>query len=339
MTALARLGDQSTGDPCGAPPRPSSSGASTVFANTKKVHRVGDAWEQHACPGSPPHPGVTASGSPNVFAEKAQVARVDDSISCGSSIAKGSPNVIVNESFITVAGVTLPSNQNSFKNAESLIGDLGYSAIDDEFEVNSGGSVYPPLPQTMEPPPIPPKEVEIEDDEPQPEPPPPEPTDCEMITNIDYDQYLSPHFRLRELSISCVFPHTIKAQNGLTQAQIICNLKALCENVLEPIRAHTGVFRINSGFRTLQNSKSQHSNGQAVDIQFPGKSYDEVFAIAQWVKDNINFDQEIFEHGNAPWLHISFNRAGNRPKDAPNAVMTMYKNKYSPGLKKIAGYK
>jgi hypothetical protein len=36
--------------------------------------------------------------------------------------------------------------------------------LDDEFEVQDGVDVYPPLPQTTPPPPIPPVEVEEEDD-------------------------------------------------------------------------------------------------------------------------------------------------------------------------------
>lgn len=340
MPKVSRLGDSSTGDPCGAPPRDSTGGSPNVYTNKIRTHRKTDQWAPHACPSSPPHGAATTGGSPDVYVNGLPIARVNDTISCGSTIAEGSPNVYANESFITVAGVTLPSNQNSFKNAEPLIANVGHSGIDDEFEVQDGVDVYPPLPQTTPPPPIPPVEVEEEDDTPPEEPPAPMPSDCSAITlPINYDFQLSPNFKLRNLSIGCIFPHTIKAQNGLSEAEIVCNLKALAENVLEPMRAQWGTFRINSGFRTRQNGKSQHEKGQACDIQFPGMPYDQMYAIAQWVKDNINYDQLLWEHGNAPWIHISFNRAGNRPKNASNAVMTMYRNRFSTGLKKIAGYR
>jgi hypothetical protein len=292
----------------------------------------------------------TSTGSVSVYANKKQVARVFDLTNLGSIINVGSPTVYANESFITVFGVTMPSNQNSFKNAEPLINNVGYSGIDDEFEVNSASSgvggvtpmppVYPPLPQTSPPTPIPVEvPVEVEDDVPEPEPPSTPVSDCSAITTpIDYDFQLSANFKLRHLSINALFPHTIKAQNGLTESQIVCNLKALAENILEPFRATYGSFRINSGFRTHQNGRSQHEKGQAVDIQFPGKSYDQMFAIAQWVKANLNYDQLLWEHGNAPWIHISFNQAGNRPKNTSGSVMTMYQNHYSPGLKKITSY-
>ena len=93
MAAVSRLGDLSTGDPCGAPPRPSSGASGNVFANGIAVHREGDPWVPHPCPGSPPHGAVTVSGSGTVFVNGHAISRIGDPISCGSSIAEGSPNV------------------------------------------------------------------------------------------------------------------------------------------------------------------------------------------------------------------------------------------------------
>lgn len=333
MTNVTRVGDTCVPGPSGGISTNAATGSPNVNANKLPVHRVTDSWVL------PNANHKTVTGSPDVFINKLPVARVFDTTNTGSIINVGSPNVFANESFMTVAGVTIPADQNSFKNAEPLISNVGYSGVDDEFEVNSGGNVYPPLPQVTPPTPIPPKEIEHEDDVPPAEPPAPPPPDCSMITlPINYDFQLSTNYKLRNFSIGCIFPHTIKAQNGLTESEIVCNLKALAENVVEPMRAKWGSFRINSGFRTRQNGKSQHEKGQACDIQFPGMSYNDMFAIAQWVKDNINYDQLLWEHGNRPWIHVSFNRAGNRPKNASNSVMTMYQNHFSPGLKKIAGY-
>lgn len=334
MTNIARIGDTCVPGPNGGIPTVALTGSPTVNANLLPVHRVDDSWVL-------PNPNhKTSTGSPTVFVNQKPVARVFDETNIGSIINVGSPTVYANEAFVTVSGVTMPSNQNSYKNAEPLIDNVGHSGIDDEFEVNSGSPVYPPLPQVTPPTPIPVEvPIAIVDDVKPPEPPAPPVSDCSMITSpIDYDFQLSTNFKLRHLSINALFPHSIKAQNGLSQAQIVCNLKALAENILEPFKAAHGSFRINSGFRTHQNGKSQHEKGQAVDIQFPGKSYDQMFAIAQWCKDHLNYDQLLWEHGNAPWIHISFNQAGNRPKNASNSVMTMYQNHYSPGLKKIASY-
>lgn len=96
MPAVCRLGDISTTDPCGAPERPNNQASSNVFANGIPVHRQSDNWVQHACPGSSPHGAQTVSGSPNVFVNSLPVARIGDSISCGSTIKTGSPDVFVN---------------------------------------------------------------------------------------------------------------------------------------------------------------------------------------------------------------------------------------------------
>jgi len=93
MPAVSRLGDLSTADPCGAPPRPSNSASPNVFANSIPVHRQGDSWEPHACPSASPHGATTVSGSSTVFANGKQLSRIGDPISCGSTIAQGSSDV------------------------------------------------------------------------------------------------------------------------------------------------------------------------------------------------------------------------------------------------------
>ncbi len=90
---VSRLGDLSTPDPCKAPPRASIQGSGNVFVNGIPVHRVGDAWAPHACPGSPPHAATTAVGSATVFVNGMPISRLGDLISCGSTIAVGSGNV------------------------------------------------------------------------------------------------------------------------------------------------------------------------------------------------------------------------------------------------------
>lgn len=92
---VARLGDLSTEDPhpCKAPPRPCVVGSGNVFVNGMPAHRLGDAWLPHPCPGTPPHPSVTAMGSGSVLVNGMPLARMGDLIACGSTIAIGSPNV------------------------------------------------------------------------------------------------------------------------------------------------------------------------------------------------------------------------------------------------------
>jgi len=78
----------------------------------------------------------------------------------------------------------------------------------------------------------------------------------------------------------------------------ITNLQTLCEKVLQPVRDHYGSpVIINSGFRCKKlnkaigsSSKSQHTRGEAADIEVPGVSNKH---LAEYIKDNLPFDQLI----------------------------------------------
>jgi len=82
---------------------------------------------------------------------------------------------------------------------------------------------------------------------------------------------------------------------------------------------------------------SQHITGQAADIQFASWNYDTYWQNAPWIRDNLPYDQFIFEHsshaGNV-WFHLSFNSAGNRGPGVPFKCCTMYRNNYDNGLKR-----
>lgn len=91
MPAVTRKGDACTGH--GAfPPRPSTAGSPTVYANGIAVHRKGDAWASHCDPNSC-HASALNAGSSTVFANGQQLGRVGDPVACGSSVAAGSPTV------------------------------------------------------------------------------------------------------------------------------------------------------------------------------------------------------------------------------------------------------
>lgn len=94
MPPVTRLGDVCTGHGC-FPPRPSISASSNVFANGIPVLRVGDAYAPHGCISCSTHPGNLSSGSSTVYVNGIPVGRVGDSVTCGSSVASGSPDVII----------------------------------------------------------------------------------------------------------------------------------------------------------------------------------------------------------------------------------------------------
>ena len=149
--------------------------------------------------------------------------------------------------------------------------------------------------------------------------------------SINYDAQLTQNYRLRDLSIGCMFPHRIKAQVGLSEQQIICNLQNLAFNIIEPLKAKYPNMKINSAFRgtpSISGGVSQHQKGEAVDVQFVGVPPRGYVAISNWCRVNLPFDQIIFEHGNSIWLHISCKKDLVQRKQ----FLTMYKGHYQSGL-------
>lgn len=105
------------------------------------------------------------------------------------------------------------------------------------------------------------------------------------------------------------------AQKGLSRATIICNLRHLATNVLDPLANHYGKTNmiITSGFRKGSGS-SDHCIGSAVDIQFlvnghkaNGRELDQIEKYAINVL-KIPFTQIIHEQNS--WLHFACRRNG-----------------------------
>ena len=93
-------------------------------------------------------------------------------------------------------------------------------------------------------------------------------------------------------------------------------MKLTAEKIFEPLRKFVGgPIKVNSFFRSAELNKaiggsktSQHCKGQAIDIDdvFGYKTNAEMY---NWVKENLNFDQMIWEFGtdmNPNWVHISY---------------------------------
>jgi hypothetical protein len=116
----------------------------------------------------------------------------------------------------------------------------------------------------------------------------------------------------------------IKDNVGLRADEIFCNLKALCENVLDPLKEKYPNMRINSGLR-LENTSSQHNRGQAVDVSFPGLTRADLYTRALELQQIIPHDQMLLEYltpGGNGWIHISFTTTNNRQQ-----VFTMNNHK------------
>lgn len=133
---------------------------------------------------------------------------------------------------------------------------------------------------------------------------------------------LTEHFTLEELTVSPT-AKKLGLPNTPTEEHI-ANMKYCCEKILEPVRAHFGKpVTINSSYRAPAVNKavggsktSQHVNGQAIDFEIQGLDNK---AVADWVADNLEFDQVILEFytagdKNSGWVHASIKKEGGNRK-------------------------
>jgi len=103
--------------------------------------------------------------------------------------------------------------------------------------------------------------------------------------------------------------------NKPNEDQLKC-MELLANEVFEPLRNYVAKpIKINSFFRSpdlntaIGGSKtSQHCKGQAIDIDdtFGHMSNAQMY---HWIKDNLDFDQMIWEFGddnNPNWVHVSY---------------------------------
>jgi hypothetical protein len=118
-----------------------------------------------------------------------------------------------------------------------------------------------------------------------------------------------------------VFPYdvaTLAPANGLTVQEMCDNLRLLVINVIDPIKKQFPDAFVTNTIRNKGNGSptSQHPRGMACDIQYSKASKAEYFTRAQWIRDNLSFDQFLLEYKTTgtkkPWHHLSFNKAGNR---------------------------
>jgi hypothetical protein len=118
------------------------------------------------------------------------------------------------------------------------------------------------------------------------------------------------------------------------------NMKILANKIFQPIRDHFGVpIHISSGYRSKALNKkiggasnSQHCNGQAIDIDMDGHSSGVTnVQIFKYIKDNLFFDQLIWEYGNnnsPDWVHVSYNTTGAQRGHILKATKGTFGTKY-----------
>jgi len=127
------------------------------------------------------------------------------------------------------------------------------------------------------------------------------------------------------------------AQRGLTEQQIVYNLKQLVINCLDPIKAKYPDMKINSGFRPISATvtgsnpeKSDHGLGAAVDIKFTNTKFKDYKDVAEWIVKNVPHKQIIleyyFESGSnklvSSWIHVALLVSNNTVVNSAAPVQT-----------------
>ena len=124
---------------------------------------------------------------------------------------------------------------------------------------------------------------------------------------------LSRNFSLQELIKSDTA--ILKGIDNNPNADQIEKLKALCENILQPVRDHFGRVKVTSGYRSPElcsaigsSVNSQHAKAEAADFECIGVDNAE---LADWINQNLPYDQLICEfytpgEPNSGWIHCSY---------------------------------
>jgi hypothetical protein len=137
------------------------------------------------------------------------------------------------------------------------------------------------------------------------------------------------------LDLSEVIRSESAKRNGISNMPIeqhIANFKLLAEKVFEPLRNYFRCpIHISSGYRSVElnravkgSATSQHCTGEAIDIDMDGTPNGVTNKmIFNYIKDNLEFDQLIWEFGtneNPDWVHVSYESTGKQRKQVLKAI-------------------
>ena len=141
---------------------------------------------------------------------------------------------------------------------------------------------------------------------------------------LTLDEHLSPHFTVGEFFRSATAIRLGIDNNpdahpgeGISTAEVVENLRALCTEVLEPLRRRVGRVIVTSGYRCQELNKavggvwnSQHLKGEAADIFVPdtatamryGHILERHSAVQQLLLEPMGIQQKR-------WIHVGFRRS------------------------------
>ena len=141
---------------------------------------------------------------------------------------------------------------------------------------------------------------------------------------LTLDEHLSPHFTVGEFfrsgtAIRLGIDNNPDAHpgEGISTAEVVENLRALCTEVLEPLRRRVGCVIVTSGYRCQELNRavggvwnSQHLKGEAADIFVPdtatamryGHILERHSAVQQLLLEPMGIQQKR-------WIHVGFRRS------------------------------
>lgn len=141
---------------------------------------------------------------------------------------------------------------------------------------------------------------------------------------LTLDEHLSPHFTVGEFfrsgtAIRLGIDNNPDAHpgEGISTAEVVENLRALCTEVLEPLRRRVGRVIVTNGYRCQELNKavggvwnSQHLKGEAADIFVPdtatamryGHILERHSAVQQLLLEPMGIQQKR-------WIHVGFRRS------------------------------
>ncbi|MBQ0060183.1 MAG: peptidase M15 [Bacteroidales bacterium] len=147
---------------------------------------------------------------------------------------------------------------------------------------------------------------------------------------------ITEHFKLSEFERSETAKR-LGIDNSVPK-EFLPNIKALCEKVLEPLRAAINKspfkgdlegldipVKLSSGYRCPALNKavggsatSQHMKGEAADIIIPSKKVG--LQWFEWMRTHLTYNQLIWETNNrgGSWIHVGYKRTGKNKMQVLN---------------------
>jgi hypothetical protein len=190
-------------------------------------------------------------------------------------------------------------------------------------------------------------------------------TEFESWSYFPDSAQLSKSFNLGNLTTRVMdqaYQFAIQKTGDLDKYDIISNLKALAVNALDPINDRYPNLQISDAYRPVSNyiagitdnnpvtellniitadastqvqtqisSLNPFNQGRAANMHFAGAASEDYYGIAQWIKNNVAYDQIRLEYttfgSGVPWITVVHNPDGNRDVNAVDKVVTCLNGK------------